>query len=78
MNVCIHCRYAVVEAVEPFKLHPISISCTHKVFQAPSTDVDEHMVAHSHRYHHRRFPRFGRVGGNSRTSKCINHDATPP
>ena len=33
---------------------------------APSFVVDGHMAAHSHHYHHRRFPGFRRVGWNHR------------
>jgi hypothetical protein len=32
MQVCKPCHYALVEAVEPFKLHPMSISYTYEVF----------------------------------------------
>jgi hypothetical protein len=38
----------------------------------PWTVVDGHMAAHSHRYHHRGFPRFGRVGWNPRWCQCGN------
>jgi hypothetical protein len=38
----------------------------------PSTVVDGHMAAHSHHYHHRRFPRFGRVYWNLRSCQCGN------
>ena len=62
MNVGKHCNYAVVEDVEPF-MHLISMPYIHNVFQSPLTVVDGHMAAHSHRYHHRCFPRFGRVLG---------------
>ena len=41
---------------------------------APSIDMDGHMAAHSHHYHHRDVsPRFGRVGWNHRWCKCNNH-----
>jgi hypothetical protein len=33
MQVCKPCHYALVEAVEPFILHPTSMSCIHKVFE---------------------------------------------
>jgi hypothetical protein len=33
MKVCKPCHYALVEAVEPFKLHPSFISYIHKVFK---------------------------------------------
>ena len=49
-------HYAIVEAIEPFKLHPTSMSFIY--VWTPWTVVDGHMVAHSHRYHHRRFPRY--------------------
>ena len=41
---------------------------------APSTVVYRHMAAHSLRYHHRGFPRFGRVSRKSRWCKCANHN----
>ena len=40
---------------------------------APSTVVYRHMAAHSLRYHHRCFHRFGRVSRKSRWCKCANH-----
>jgi hypothetical protein len=43
---------------------------------AHSQVVDGHMASHSHRYHHRRFPRFVRVGWNPTQSKCANHATT--
>jgi hypothetical protein len=135
-------QYAIVEAVEPFKLHPISMSYIYYVFEhltqlwmgygstfiplppqtypqvwesfaeiiddvnvktipirycwgcrtfqtashihvihvlsvwTPYTVVDGHMAAHSHRYHHRRIPRFGRVCWNHRWCKCGNDPNT--
>ncbi len=33
MQVCKPCHYALVEAVEPFKLHPMSMSYVYKVFE---------------------------------------------
>jgi hypothetical protein len=33
MQVCKPCHYALVEAVESFKLHPISISYIYEVFE---------------------------------------------
>ncbi len=33
MQVCKPCHYALVEAVEPFKLHPMSMSCIYEVFE---------------------------------------------
>jgi hypothetical protein len=33
MHVCKPCHYALVEAVEPFKLHPTSMSYILKVFE---------------------------------------------
>jgi hypothetical protein len=52
----------MVEAVEPFKLHPTSMSYIYKMFEPFLPVVDGHMAAHSHRYYHRHyFPRFGRV-----------------
>ncbi len=36
----------------------------------PSQIVDRRMASHSHRYHHRCFPRFVRVGWNPSWCKC--------
>jgi hypothetical protein len=33
MQVCKPCHYALVEAVEPFKLHPMSMACLYVVFE---------------------------------------------
>jgi hypothetical protein len=33
MQVCQSCHYALVEAVEPFKLHPMSMSYIYEVFE---------------------------------------------
>jgi hypothetical protein len=33
MQVCKPCHYALVEAVEPFKLHPMSMSYIYEVFE---------------------------------------------
>jgi hypothetical protein len=33
MKVCKPCHYALVEAVEPFKLHPMSMSYIYEVFE---------------------------------------------
>ncbi len=33
MQVCKPCHYALIEAVEPFKLHPMSMSYTYEVFE---------------------------------------------
>ncbi len=33
MQVCKPCHYALVEAVEPFKLHPMSMSYIYDVFE---------------------------------------------
>jgi hypothetical protein len=33
MQVCKPCHYALVEAVEPFKLHPMSMSSIYEVFE---------------------------------------------
>jgi hypothetical protein len=38
--------------------------------------VDGHMAAHSHRYHHRRFPRLGKVLWNPRWCKSRNDCTT--
>ncbi len=40
---------------------------------APSQVVDGHMASHSHRYHHRHFPRFVRIGWNPTWCKFGNH-----
>ncbi len=135
-------HYAFTEAIEPFKLHPTSMSFKYKVlehlkqlwmeiwrhihsvtttevspelgelaeilddvndktiriryhwgcrtFQTAShihvihildvwtskTVVDEDMAAYSHRYHHRGFPRFGRVYCNPRWCQCGNDPST--
>jgi hypothetical protein len=42
----------------------------------PSQVVDGHMASHSHCYHHRHFPRFGKVGWNPTWGKCANHATT--
>ena len=42
---------------------------------APSGVVDGHADAHSHRYHHKPCPRFGRAGLNPGWCKCA-HNAT--
>jgi hypothetical protein len=33
MQVCKTCHYSLVEAVEPFKLHPVSMSYIYEVFE---------------------------------------------
>ncbi len=33
MQVCKSCHYALIEAVEPFKLHPMSMSYIYEVFE---------------------------------------------
>ncbi len=43
---------------------------------APSQDVDRHKALHSHRYHHRYFPKFVRVGWYPTWCKCANHATT--
>ncbi len=42
----------------------------------PSKFVDVHMASHSHCYHHRHFPRFGKVAWNPTWCKCANHATT--
>jgi len=135
-------HFAIVEAVEPFKLHLTSMSYIYKVFEhlkqlwmgirqhihtvtttnvspdlgelaeiiydvsvemstlrycwgcrtfqtashinvihilgvwTPYTVADGHMAAHSHRYHYRCFPRFGRAGWNHLWCKCGNDPTT--
>ncbi len=142
MQVCKLCQYNLVQAVEPFILHPMSMSYLYEVFEhllrlwmdiwlhthtiattdvspdlwglaiiipdasvqtmwlcfvwgcrtfqtashvhvihtwgvwAPSQVVDGHMASHSHRYHHRHFPRFVGVGWNPTWCKCANHATT--
>ncbi len=142
MQVCKPYHYILVEAVEPFKLHPMSMpyiyevfecllrlwmgiwlhihiitttdaspdlgklaeilpfaslqimplrfGCSCKTFQTashihvihvwgvwgPSQVVHEHMASHSHRYHHRHFPRFVKVGWKPTWYKCANHATT--
>ena len=68
-------HYIIIEAVEPFKLHPTSMSYIY--VWTPQTVVDGHMAAHSHHCHHRGFPRFGRVCWNPRWYyKCGNDPTT--
>jgi len=43
----------------------------------PQTVLDGLMTAHSHRYHHRGFPRFGKVLWNPRWCKCGIEPTTP-
>ncbi len=69
--MCKPCNYTLVEAVGPFKLHPMSMSYIWEVC-APFQVVDWHLASHSHRYHHRHFPRFVRVGWNPTWYKCAN------
>jgi hypothetical protein len=139
MQVCKPCHYNLNEAIEPFKLHPMSMAYIYEVFQcllklwmgiwlhthiiattdtfpdfwngaeilpyasvqtmplhydwscrtfqtashahvihirevwAPSQVVDGHMASHWHHYHHRYFPRFGKVGWNPTWCKCANN-----
>ncbi len=40
---------------------------------APSQVLDGYMASHSHHYHHRCCPRFGKVGWNPTRCKCANH-----
>ncbi len=55
-------KSGVVEAVEPFKLHPTFMSYIYKMFESLLSVVDGHMAAHSHWYYHRYyFPGYGRV-----------------
>ena len=54
MQVCKPCNYALVDAVEPCKLHPMSISYIYEVFDCLLRFVDGHMASQSHQYHHRR------------------------
>ncbi len=75
MQVCKPCNYALVEAVEPFKLHLMSMSYIYRVV-APSQVVDGHMASHSHCCHHRHFTGFVRVGWNPTWCKCANHATT--
>ncbi len=72
MQVCKPCHYILTEAVEPFKLHPMSILYIWGVW-APSQVVEWHMASHSHRYPHSHFPRFGKVCWNTTWYKCANH-----
>jgi hypothetical protein len=142
MSVWKWSQYTIIEAVEPFKLHPTSMSYIYKVFEhleqlwmgiwqhthtvtttevfpdfgefteilddvsveiiplcyrwgcrtfqtashihiihisgvwTPFTVVDGHMTAHSYRYHHRGFPRFGRVCWNPKWCQCENDPTT--
>ncbi len=61
-EVCKWCHYAMVEAVEPFKQHPISMSYIYKVFehlllQWISIWMYPHII-----HHHKCWVRFRRVG----------------
>ena len=47
---------AMVEAVEPFKMHPTSMSYLYEVFEHLQLFGDGHMDEHSLRYHHRHSP----------------------
>ncbi len=143
MQVCKPCHYAFIEAVEPFKLHSMSMAYLYEVFErllrlwmgiwlhtqaisttnvspdlwelseilvpyasvqtmplhfgwgcktfqtaslinvihiwgfwAPSQALDGHMASHSHCYHHRHYPRFGKVGWNPIWCKCTNYTTT--
>ena len=60
----------MVEDIEPFKLHPTSMSYIKGAFTS-WTVVVGHMAAHSHHYHHRRVPGFGRVGWNPIGDACV-------
>ncbi len=142
MQVCKPCHYALIVAVEPFKLHPMSMAYIYEVFEhilrlwvgiwlpihvltttntssylwklvevlpfasvqtmplhfgwgcrtfqtascvhgiplcgvwVPSQELDRHMASHSHHYHHRCLPRFGKAGWNPTWCKCANHATT--
>ncbi len=64
MRVCKPCNYTLVEAVEPFKLHPMSMSFIYERFEYPPQVIDGHMASYSHRYHHRHFPRVLGISWN--------------
>ena len=74
MYVCKPWHYTMVQAVEPFKLHPISIKYTCQVFEHRQLLLMG-IWLHTHRYHYRCFPRFGigRADWNPRQCKCANH-----
>ena len=65
-------HYALVETVEPFKLHPMSMAYLYEVFERllrlwmsygiTLTLLPPQML-----------PRFVRVGGNPTSCKCANH-----
>ncbi len=142
LQVCKPCHYALIEAVEPFKLHPMSMSYIYEVFEGllglwigiwlhtltltttdaspdwgklaeilpdasvqtitrpfvcscrtfqtashvhvihiwgvwtPFQVVDGHMASHSHCYHHRCFPRLGKVISNPTWCKCGSNATT--
>jgi hypothetical protein len=142
IQVCKPCHYTLIEAVESFKLHPMSMSYIYELFECllrlwmgiwlsthintttdtspdlwelgeilpyasvqtmplcfdwgcrifqtashvhflhiwgvwvPSQVVHGHMASHSHQYHHRHHPQFGKVGWNPTWCKCANYATT--
>jgi hypothetical protein len=59
----------MVEAVEPFKMHPTSMSYLYKVFEHLQLFGDGHMDEHSLHYRHRHSPGLGKsakILGNPR------------
>ena len=76
MEVCKPCHYALIEAVEPFKLHPMSMTYLYKVFEHFLKVVDGHMASHLSCYHHNHFPRFVKICLNPTFCKCANHATT--
>ncbi len=60
---CKPCHY---NAVEPFKLHLMSMSYIYEVFEHPVRV----WMGISHHYHHSHFSRFVRVGWNPTWCKC--------
>ena len=52
VNVCKLRKYAV----EPFMLHPTSMSYIYKVIEHLQYVMSGYLATHSHLYHHRRFP----------------------
>jgi hypothetical protein len=65
MQVCKPCHYALVEAVEPFKLHPMSMPYIYEVVEHLLRlwmSIWLHIHTSSHHYHHRHFLRMVIIG----------------
>ncbi len=62
----------LIEALEPFKLHPVSVRLFWAV-SAPSQATNGHIASHSYWYLHWCFPRFVRAGWDPTWCKWANH-----